>query len=110
MKLNEYQRDARATCLESAKNLPYLITGLAAEAGEVAGKYAKYLRDTDGSDITAYVHLEQDLMKELGDVLWFVAVTADKIGMSLAQVAQHNIDKLYSRQQRGVLKGSNDDR
>jgi NTP pyrophosphatase (non-canonical NTP hydrolase) len=110
MKLNDYQKDARATCLESARNLPYLITGLAAEAGEVAGKYAKYLRDDDSNDITAYFHLEQQLVKELGDVLWFVAVAADKMGVTLEQVAQQNIDKLYSRQQRGVLKGNGDER
>lgn len=105
MRLNDYQADARATCLESAKNLPYLITGLSAESGEVAGKYAKYIRDR-----TEFKKLEEDLVKELGDVLWFVAIMADDLGVSLEQVAQQNIDKLYSRQQRGVLKGSGDER
>lgn len=105
MKINDYQKDARATCLESAKNLPYLIAGLAAETGEVAGKYAKYIRDR-----TEFYKLEEDLVKELGDVLWFVAVMADNMGVTLEQVAQQNIDKLYSRQQRGVLKGSGDER
>jgi NTP pyrophosphatase (non-canonical NTP hydrolase) len=110
MKLNDYQKDARATCLESAKNLPYLVTGLAAEAGEVAGKYAKYLRDADNGDVVAFIHLQEDLVKELGDVLWFIAVLSDKMGYTLEQVAQRNIDKLYSRKQRGVLKGTGDER
>lgn len=105
MQINDYQADARATCLESAKNLPYLICGLSAEAGEVAGKYAKYIRDR-----TEFYKLEEDLIKELGDVLWFVAIIADDLGVTLSEVAQQNIDKLYSRQQRGTLKGSNDDR
>ena len=105
MKLNDYQADARATCLESAKNLPYLICGLSAEAGEVAGKFAKYIRDR-----TEFYKLEEDLVKELGDVLWFVAIIADDLGVTLSEVAQQNIDKLYSRQQRGSLKGSGDER
>ena len=105
MQINDYQADARATCLESAKNLPYLICGLSAEAGEVAGKFAKYIRDR-----TEFYKLEEDLIKELGDVLWFVAIIADDLGVTLSEVAQQNIDKLYSRQQRGSLKGSGDER
>lgn len=105
MQINDYQADARATCLESAKNLPYLICGLSAEAGEVAGKFAKYIRDR-----TEFYKLEEDLIKELGDVLWFVAIIADDLGVTLSEVAQQNIDKLYSRQQRGALKGSGDER
>ena len=50
------------------------------------------------------------MIKELGDVLWFVAIMADELGVSLEQVAQQNIDKLYSRQRRGALKGSGDER
>ena len=109
MKLNDYQADARATCLSSANNLPYLVTGLAAEGGEVAGKYAKYLRDSN-IGVNDYIKLRNDLIKELGDVLWFVAVLSDKLDHSLEEVAQANIDKLYSRQQRGVLKGTGDER
>lgn len=109
MKLNDYQADARATCISSANNLPYLVTGLAAEAGEVAGKYAKYIRDSN-IGVNDYIKLRNDLIKELGDVLWFVAVLSDKLDHSLEEVAQANIDKLYSRQQRGVLKGTGDER
>jgi NTP pyrophosphatase (non-canonical NTP hydrolase) len=109
MKLNDYQKDARATCLLSANNLNYLVTGLSAEAGEVAGKYAKYIRDCS-TDIHDYTKLRGELIKELGDVLWFVAVMAENLDHSLEEVAQANIDKLYSRQQRGVLKGSGDER
>ena len=108
MKLNDYQQDARATCLDTAKNLPYLVCGLSAEAGEVAGKFAKYLRD--GDSLKDFMAVEKEMIKELGDVLWFVAIMADELGVTLEQVAQQNIDKLYSRKQRGVLKGSGDER
>lgn len=109
MKLNDYQTDARATCLDTAKNLPYLVCGLTAEAGEVAGKFAKYLRD-ENANLKAFLLVEKEMIKELGDVLWFVAIMADELGVTLEQVAQQNIDKLYSRQQRGTLKGSGDER
>lgn len=105
MQINDYQADARSTCLESAKNLPYLICGLSAETGEVAGKFAKYIRDR-----TEFYKLKEDLVKELGDVLWFVAIIADDLGVSLSEVAQQNIDKIYSRLKRGALKGSGDER
>lgn len=108
MKLNDYQDDARATCLDTAKNIPYLVTGLTAEAGEVAGKFAKYLRD--GNGLKDFLVVEKEMIKELGDVLWFVAILSEELGVTLEQVAQQNIDKLYSRKQRGVLKGNGDDR
>lgn len=108
MRLNDYQADARTTCLDTAKNLPYLVCGLSAEAGEVAGKFAKYLRD--GNGLKDFMSVEKEMIKELGDVLWFVTIMADELGVSLEQVAQQNIDKLYSRQQRGVLGGSGDER
>jgi len=108
MKLNDYQQDARTTCLDTAKNLPYLVCGLSAEAGEVAGKFAKYLRD--GTSLKDFMSVEKEMIKELGDVLWFIAVMAENLDHSLEEVAQQNIDKLYSRQQRGVLKGSGDER
>jgi NTP pyrophosphatase (non-canonical NTP hydrolase) len=105
MNLNEYQETALASCLPTAYNETYLIAGLAAETGEVAGKYAKCIRDG-----TSWENLHKDLQKELGDVLWFVAVLAEYSGISLDEVARINIDKLQSRKERGVLGGSGDNR
>jgi NTP pyrophosphatase (non-canonical NTP hydrolase) len=105
MDFDKYQYEAFSYCMPSAANLEYLITGLAAEAGEVAGKYAKYIRDE-----TSRKTLHEDLEKELGDVLWFVAILSEMMGSNLSEIAQMNIDKLESRAKRGVLKGSGDAR
>ena len=102
--LNEYQHAAYKTAIfreESA--LPYLSLGLAAEAGEVADKVAKYYRGDKSLD-------NEQLMHEVGDVLWFVAVLADHFNYSLEQVAAMNLEKLQSRKERGTLKGSGDNR
>jgi NTP pyrophosphatase (non-canonical NTP hydrolase) len=109
MQLNVYQDVATATLLPSADNLAYLVTGLSAESGEVAGKYAKFLRDSNKSP-KDYFNLREDLVKELGDVLWFVAIMANNLDYSLESVANINLIKLNSRQQRGTLKGSGDER
>lgn len=108
MNLNDYQIAAVNTAIYDEKfALIYPILGLANEAGEVAGKYKKILRDCDG-----YMDIEEcdSLAKELGDVLWYVAVVANDLGYDLADIAQMNLDKLSSRQVRGVLGGSGDER
>jgi NTP pyrophosphatase (non-canonical NTP hydrolase) len=102
---DKYQFEAFQTCLPSANCLDYLIPGLAAEAGEVAGKYAKYIRD-DGRITDLHI----DLKKELGDVLWFCAIICEHIGVNFNDVARQNLDKLNSRAKRGSLGGSGDDR
>ena len=105
MDFDKYQFEATQTCLPTAYNLEYLIPGLAAEAGEVAGLYAKYVRDE-----TYYTNLRDDMTKEMGDVLWFLAVLADRLDVDLSVIAQANIRKLQDRQKRGVLKGSGNER
>jgi NTP pyrophosphatase (non-canonical NTP hydrolase) len=100
-----YQYKAMETCLPSANCLDYLIPGLAAEAGEVAGKYAKFVRDEG-----RITDLHIDLKAEVGDVLWFCAMICEHIGVNFAEVAQQNLDKLASRAARNALKGSGDDR
>ncbi len=83
------------------------ILGLTGEAGEVAEKMKKILRDKDG------IMSEQDkkeLIKELGDVLWYINSTAVYLGYSLDDVAQANLDKVLSRKARGVSHGSGDNR
>lgn len=83
------------------------VLGLVGEAGEVAEKFKKIIRDKDGkiSDQD-----RMDIQKELGDVLWYVSVLADYLECSLSGVAQANLDKLRSRKSRGVSRGSGDDR
>lgn len=102
MRLNEYQDKAMETALPTALNPAYMIANLTAEAGEVAGKYAKWIRDG--------VQDEEGMFQELGDVLWQVAGLATVMGWELDDVAYANLDKLASRKQRNALSGSGDER
>lgn len=104
MTLNEYQTWAVGTALPTALTKEYLSLGLAGEAGEVASLFAKAVRDSDG------VVDREKLVKELGDVQWFVAVMAYKYGIGLDDLAVANVKKIESRKERGVLGGSGDNR
>lgn len=104
MNLREYQELAAKFALPSAQNREYLSLGLAAEAGEVASLVAKAVRDSEG------VVNRESLKKELGDVLWFVAVLANHYSVDMLDIAVGNINKLRSRQSRGTIGGSGDDR
>ncbi len=81
----------------------YPTLGLCGEAGEIAEKVKKYLRGDKELD-------KQALLMELGDPLWYITALADDLGFSLQDVVDANIEKLTSRKERGVLKGSGDDR
>lgn len=108
VQLSEYQRRSRRTAgYPREARLAYPALGLAGEAGEVAEHAKKVIRDHDGqvSD-----ERRAAIAKELGDVLWYVAQIATELGLDLDQIAQINLDKLLSRQQRGVISGSGDDR
>lgn len=84
--------------------LSYASLGLAGEAGELANKIKKFIRDGyDESKI-------ESLKGELGDVLWYVAALAKELNLNLDEVAEENIKKLFSRKERGVLQGSGDNR
>lgn len=110
MKLNDYQEQALTTVISAEdgfKDLLHWVLGLNGEAGEVAEKVKKIIRDKDGKVTDAD---RAELAKELGDVLWYIAVFAKDLGFSLEEVAQLNVDKLKSRQARGVLKGAGDNR
>jgi NTP pyrophosphatase (non-canonical NTP hydrolase) len=103
---DEYQNEAWGTALVTARNASYLFNGLSGEVGEVCSLYAKVVRD-GVSDHQRYL---DQLKKELGDVLWFVAGLSKLYGFTLKEVAEANIEKLKSRQQRNTLKGSGNDR
>jgi NTP pyrophosphatase (non-canonical NTP hydrolase) len=109
MDLNEYQRGALRTAAPRGKKneLLHLVLGLVGESGEIAEKFKKWVRDL-GSDETRIDRA--DIAKELGDVLWYLAVLADYLDLSLDDIAAANLAKLASRQDRGVLGGSGDNR
>jgi NTP pyrophosphatase (non-canonical NTP hydrolase) len=104
MDFDKYQYEASELALPTALNPEYLVAGLAAEAGEVAGVYAKRIRDGLKEDYY------DKMKKELGDCLWFIAVLCEIYSWNLGDLAQENLDKLQSRKLRGKLQGSGDDR
>ncbi len=87
----------------SEKALTYCFALAAEEAGELNGKWAKFLRDGDNDTRAA-------IIKEMGDVMWALANLSNEIDIALSEVARTNMDKLASRKDRGVLGGSGDDR
>ena len=106
MKLDEYQMRAEDTAIyPNEHSIVYPARGVTGEAGEVADKVKKLLRDGE-----PHLFYKDDIAKELGDVLWYVAILARDLGYSLEEVAQMNIDKLYNRKLRKDLQGSGDNR
>ncbi|WBB99514.1 MULTISPECIES: nucleoside triphosphate pyrophosphohydrolase family protein [unclassified Solwaraspora] len=109
MDLDDYQRGALRTATPRDKNneLLHLVLGLVGESGEIAEKFKKWVRDHDSDES----RLDRaDIAKELGDVLWYVATLAAYLDLSLNDIATGNLAKLASRQNRGVLGGSGDNR
>lgn len=108
MNIKEYQDKAIATAIygEGSKII-YPTLGLTGEAGEVADKVKKVLRDNSG-EFSEEKRFE--IAKELGDVLWYCAALARDLGYSLDLIAQLNIDKLQSRKERDQIHGSGDNR
>lgn len=86
-------------------SLVYVALGLTGEAGEVANKVKKILRDGDEDE-----HLREQVLHELGDVLWYVTRAAVELGVDLSFVAWLNQQKLNRRAKRGTIQGSGDDR
>jgi NTP pyrophosphatase (non-canonical NTP hydrolase) len=109
MTFQEYQEFSRKTAIYPNKdnNFIYPTLGLAGEAGEVAEKIKKVIRDDNGivSD-----EKREEIIKELGDVLWYVANLSTELKISFDDVASKNIEKLQSRHQRNELHGSGDNR
>lgn len=106
--LDEYQAEAAITAIYPAKSaIIYPALGLTGEAGEVADKIKKWIRD-GGQQIEKLDR--EGVAKELGDVLWYVANLAYDLGYSLSDIAYMNIKKLQDRAARGTLSGSGDNR
>ncbi len=109
MTFNDYQEAAGKTALypNRGNNLTYPVLGLASEAGEVAGKYKKVIRDAGG---VVNPEEREKLLAEVGDVLWYVAAICSELDASLEDVARANIEKLASRAERNRISGSGDNR
>ncbi|GAB4486981.1 MAG: nucleoside triphosphate pyrophosphohydrolase family protein [Anaerolineales bacterium] len=104
---NAYQRQSRKTWNRVHTDHPiiYPTLGLVNEAGELAGKVKKIFRDKSG-----HISPEdrQALKYELGDVLWYLAQIATELDLSLQEVAESNLEKLFSRLERGAIRGEGD--
>jgi NTP pyrophosphatase (non-canonical NTP hydrolase) len=109
MNFKEYQEKSRKTAIypNSGENYVYPTLGLSGEAGEVAEKIKKVIRDKKG---IIDEETREEIKKELGDVLWYVSQIASELGLSLDEIGEKNIEKLYSRMERGKLSGSGDNR
>ncbi len=107
MNMNEYQEAAVSTAIYGRGNkVIYPTLGLCGEAGEVAEKIKKILRDKDG-DFSQHT---EDIKKELGDVMWYIANMANDLNITMEEIAQTNISKLLSRKERNMIHGSGDNR
>lgn len=106
MNINDYQKEASTTALYKDK-LIYPTLGLCGEAGEISNKVKKILRDSGGELLP---EVRNDLIKELGDVLWYVSAIATDLNVDLQEVAISNIEKLKDRMSRNKISGSGDNR
>lgn len=117
---DEYQKEAHRTAVyppvymdngplfeKSQVDIIYPTLGLVGEAGEIANKVKKVIRDTNGH---VSVVRKNELAAELGDVLWYLAETCTALGVNLSKVAEYNLNKLAKRAESGTLKGSGDNR
>lgn len=106
MKFKQYQEEARKTAVYNA-TIVYPAFGLGSEVGEIQGKIKKVIRDKnckfDDKDIMT-------IALELGDILWYISNLASDMGLDLEYIAQLNLEKLKSRQERGKLQGEGDNR
>ena len=98
---HEYQEKCKTTAIYPKKDaIAYLSLGLVSEAGEVAGKVKKHIRDGTESNVAS----------EIGDVLWYCAMLANELGANLGKIIEDNLYKLNDRKTIGTLQGSGDSR
>ena len=106
MDMDYYQEKAATTAVyPRGVAMEYLLLKLAGEAGEAGEAYAKHLRGDYGAEIA-----DDRVAAEIGDVLWYVAMIADELGLNLSTIARNNLGKLADRAARGVIKGDGDKR
>lgn len=113
MNFNEYQKQALTTAYtdpeyeDTLMDKTIWVMGIAGEAGEVVEKWKKIVAYKNGNITNDDT---QELKKELGDIVWYIAVLAHSLGISLEEVMQLNVEKLKDRKKRGVIKGQGDNR
>lgn len=110
MTFNEYQNQALTTAVYSGdefKDLMHWVLGINGEAGEISEKIKKIVRDKDG---IVTKNDKEEIIKEMGDVLWYLAVLARHFDYDFEEVSKRNIAKLTSRKARGTIEGSGDNR
>ena len=90
------------------KALEYLTLGLTGEAGEIANKVKKFIRD--GASKEEYIAKRVEIGYEIGDVMWYCAVLAEELDMNLGHIMEKNLEKLADRHKRGKISGSGDNR
>ena len=105
----EYQSRACETAIFPKKQaMEYLTLGLTGEAGEIANKVKKFIRDGAAKD--EYLAKRIEIGYEIGDVLWYCAVLAEELEMNLGHIMEKNLEKLADRHKRGKISGSGDNR
>ena len=110
MTFDEYQKKALTTVISEGNefnDLLHWVLGINGESGEIAEKVKKIIRDKGGK---VSEEDKRELGREIGDVLWYLAVFAHHLGIKFDSVAADNLHKLADRQQRGRLQGSGDHR
>lgn len=113
MDINDYSKQAHSTLTDTHSiedldaTLLAQVLGLTGESGEVAEKFKKIIRDKQGKISSED---KQEIIKELGDILWYINAVAILLDSSLEEVAKKNLDKVLGRKDRGVLHGSGDNR
>ncbi len=109
MNFEEYQKIVKKTSIypNQGNNVAYVTLGLAGEAGEVADKVKKLIRDFNG---VLTEDKRKEMIKELGDVLWYLTACASELGVDLEEVAAQNAKKVEDRRVRGVISGEGDNR
>ena len=106
MDFKTYQKKANSTAIYDSKfSILYPTLGLAGEAGEVAEKVKKIIRDNK-----QIINEKENIARELGDVLWYIAAIARDIGYELDTIAEMNLEKLADRKARGTIQGNGDNR
>ena len=106
--LDMYQQVAKTTAIYPREQaIIYPTLGLTGEAGEVANKVKKIIRDGTNKNSE---NLVQEISAEIGDCLWYISVLADDIGVKLSDIANSNLEKLENRKKKGTIHGSGDDR
>jgi NTP pyrophosphatase (non-canonical NTP hydrolase) len=120
MTLSEYQQKAMTTCTRSSRNFTYMMLNFVGELGELASKVAKAIRKEKvqvtqnnlilNSENSLSSDEIRDLKSEVGDCLWQLSGLCSVMGWSLEEIAQGNLGKLQSRQERGVIVGNGDNR